>query len=823
MDMDADTSRWSRTSFGLRVGAGYTGAIALAAFVAFISARALRSIADGAGRLEALHSRRLVEVGELRAIAERMGGGFGRYLATGDERDLGACTDGHAAFTRLLQAIREGGSTDEGPLLDDLALAEQRYQDSIATLLRMQELGADRAVLARGYLAHASGRHADLTRAVESYVVVNEQQLSARGNESRRAAARAERLVMTIAAVALLLALAGGFLIALWITRAYRQTLAAREAMRTRARGQAAVAALGRRALASGDADVLIDDAPLLLQEMLGVEIAIALEPLPAGDALLLRSGVGLPLGHELERARVPITGDALRHALVEAKPVIVHDSDAAPGSVPDLLRAEGVASVLWVAVRGPARTYAILGAGHRTRRRFSDDDVVFAEALANVLGAAAERHRAEQALVDSETRLARAERGQRCLADAGDALARSLAYDTTLQTVAAVAVPAFADWCIVRVGDAEIRHAVVPDARAGALASELDQRALREVLELVGATRVARTGTPECCRDIREALGEAASVADALGMRSCMCLPIRGRGRVVIGIMTLVGGRARPAYGPDDLGLAEELAAKAALALENARLYGEAQEAIRAREEFLMAASHELRTPVTSLKLHLQRAPRGDGRDSGGRGPDVVARQVDRLADIIRVLFDLSTIRTGGLRLDRARSDLVPVLQELAERLRPDADRVGCAIRVHARAPAVGEWDSARLQQVVAALLSNAMKYGKGKPIDVGISCSAGWARVTVRDRGLGIPGDSLDRVFVRFERAVPVRSYGGLGLGLFLARHIVEAHGGTIRVVSEHGKGATFVLKLPVTPPRTPAGYDDLRADVDGLPSPI
>jgi signal transduction histidine kinase/CHASE3 domain sensor protein len=790
------------------VGAGYAGAILLAWFVGFISTGALRSIANGAGRLEALHARDLIDVGELRVLAERMGGGFRRYLLTGDEDDLRAATEGHAAFAQVVAALRESGSPQEAPVLVDIARAEQRYQDAMTTLLEMREMGADRHVLARGYLAHATGRHADLTRAVDAYVVINQQHLSALGRESGRAAAHAERLVMTIAAVALILALAGGLLVALWITRAYRQALAAKEALRTRAREQAAVAALGQRALAVGDVDALIDGAPALLQEMLGVEVAIALEPVPGGDELLLRSGVGIEAGASRRQVRIGIAcHEVINRALAEAKPVVVEDAGAAPGCFPDELCGDGVASALWVAVRGPSRTYGVLGAAHRTRHAFSHDGVVFAAALANVLGAAIERRCAEQALVASESRLAKAERGQRFLADAGDVLASSLDYETTLKRITAVAVPAFAEWCIVQLGDAELRHVVDSgaDPRTKALADELSGRALREVQRFAGAARVLESGRSEHLVDIREALGEAGPLADALGMRSCMCLPIRGRGRVVIGVMTLIAGRSRPPYGPDDVALAEELTAKAALAIENARLYGEAQDAVRAREEFLMVASHELRTPLTSMKLQLHNLRRGEDRDACGSRADgdrldIVARHVDRLADIMGVLFDASTIRTRGLRLDRARADLVPLVEHVVERLRQDAVRVGCTIRVHARAPAVGEWDRARVQQVVTSLLSNAMKYGKGQPIDVGITNQAASVRLTVRDRGMGIPGDSLDRVFGQFERAVPARAYGGCGLGLFIARHIVEAHGGSIRVVSDHGKGATFVVKLPV-----------------------
>jgi len=189
--------------------------------------------------------------------------------------------------------------------------------------------------------------------------------------------------------------------------------------------------------------------------------------------------------------------------------------------------------------------------------------------------------------------------------------------------------------------------------------------------------------------------------------MRSCMCLPIRGRGRVINGVMTLIAGRSRAPYGPDDLALAEELTAKAALAIENAHLYREAQDAIRAREEFLMVASHELRTPLTSLNLNLHKLRRAENDDAGAwraddATMDAVARQIDRLADLVSVLFDGSVIPTRRLHLDRGPADLVSIVESVADRLRHEAGRVGCSIRVHARAPATGDWDGARATFVV-------------------------------------------------------------------------------------------------------------------------
>jgi len=241
----------------------------------------------------------------------------------------------------------------------------------------------------------------------------------------------------------------------------------------------------------------------------------------------------------------------------------------------------------------------------------------------------------------------------------------------------------------------------------------------------------------------------------------------------------------------------------------ERARLYRKAQEEVHERDEFLSIASHELRTPVTALQLQLQLIQRAALRP-GGTLPaglslkmDALERQCRRIAVLVNELLDVSRLRLGRLELRLEDLDLAEVARETVAHLRDEGLRVGSHIHVVAESPAIGRWDRLRLEQVITNLLSNAIKFGEAKPITVTIGADAERARVVVRDEGIGIAAADQERIFGRFERAVSTHHFGGLGLGLYIAREIIEAHGGTIQLASEPGAGTSFTVELPRTPP--------------------
>ena len=237
-------------------------------------------------------------------------------------------------------------------------------------------------------------------------------------------------------------------------------------------------------------------------------------------------------------------------------------------------------------------------------------------------------------------------------------------------------------------------------------------------------------------------------------------------------------------------------------LAEERARA---ADAAVRARDEFLGVASHELKTPLTALRLHVERLVRGVSLSAGATVEQAtmvahVDKQVDRLSALVETLLDVSRITAGRLKLDAVEGDLAAAVRQAVERYTQLAQRQGCALelRANGRLPAV--FDSARIDQVVSNLLGNAIKFGAGRPVAVEVQGDAAAGRIIVRDQGIGISPEDQARIFGRFERAVSDRNYGGMGLGLWISAQIVQQMGGKIDVASKPGEGATFTVEVPL-----------------------
>ncbi|MDC3955826.1 AAA family ATPase [Polyangium jinanense] len=388
------------------------------------------------------------------------------------------------------------------------------------------------------------------------------------------------------------------------------------------------------------------------------------------------------------------------------------------------------------------------------------------------------------------------AERAQRFLAEASRTL-MVLGYEATLDSVAALAVPELSDQCVVTVpSENDTRFHT---AARGVPPGELDM--LREALS---GLVVSMPTEPEI-GDAR-----AAPLLQDRNVHAYLRVPLLARDRC-LGVMFLLATAPHRRYGAADLALAEELGRRAALALDNARLYAKAQEAIGLRDEFLMVASHELKTPLASLQLQIQLVERLMRRDpSVPLTParietmlQVLHRQVARLGHLVDELLDVARLHSGRLTLTFEPVELSALTREVARRMAPQLASAGCRMELEMDAPVVGSWDKSRLEQVVVNLLSNAMKYGKHQPIHVTVRRQAASALLVVRDHGIGIAEKDQAKIFNRFERAVPAQNFGGLGLGLYLVHWIVTSHGGSVRVESQPNAGATFLVELPFLPP--------------------
>ena len=446
------------------------------------------------------------------------------------------------------------------------------------------------------------------------------------------------------------------------------------------------------------------------------------------------------------------------------------------------------------------------------------------------------ERKRAEEErlrLLENERRARmEAEAAQRraaFLAESGTVLSSSLDYQTTVANVARMVVPDLADWCRVDLLDEKgsIRRLAVAHADPSKVewADELERRYPADPEAERGVPHVLRTGESELYTDISdEMLAQAAKddehlrIMREVGFTSAMIVPLTARGRTV-GAISLISAESGRHYGPEDLAFAEELARRCALAIDNARLFGEAQaarqsaeQANRTKDEFLATLSHELRTPLTSILgwARMLTTTQLDSENTA-RALESIERNARAQGRLIDDILDVSRIITGKLRLDVRPVDLASVIEGAVESVRPAAEAKRIRLqRVLDTGPQVVSGDPERLQQVVWNLLSNAIKFTpKGGRVQVRLERINSHVEIVVSDTGRGISPDVLPHVFERFLQAdsSTTREHSGLGLGLAIVRHLAELHGGTVRAESAgEGQGATFTVDLPLMIARPP-----------------
>ena len=478
--------------------------------------------------------------------------------------------------------------------------------------------------------------------------------------------------------------------------------------------------------------------------------------------------------------------------------------------------RQEGIVSMLAAPMAIGGRAVGTVVFYFRTPHEFSDVEMHAARSLSNLAAAAITTAELCDEQRRSREQADRATGQAAFLAEAGTALASSLDYEQTLRTVANLAVPQVADWCAVDVvneqGEIERLAVAHSDPDKVELARTI-QRRYPEPPDAAGGIRHAiRTGTPALYSEITDEMlaagaldAEHARALMALQIRSVIIAPLTVHGRT-FGALTFVQAESGRRYGERDARFAQELAYRAALAVENARAYRQANAANRAKDEFLATLSHELRTPLNAVLGWVRMLRSGSLSEAKvQRALEVIERNATAQLELVEDLLDVSRIITGKLRLEIGPVDLAAAIGAAVEAIQPAATAKRIAVSVETGAvpdPITG--DRARLQQAVWNLLSNAIKFTPpGGRVGVTARRTDGDVEIEVSDTGEGIEPSVLPYVFDRFRQGESgtTRVHTGLGLGLAIVRHIVELHGGRAAVASDgKGRGATFRLSLPV-----------------------
>ncbi|HEX5749852.1 MAG TPA: GAF domain-containing protein [Archangium sp.] len=407
-------------------------------------------------------------------------------------------------------------------------------------------------------------------------------------------------------------------------------------------------------------------------------------------------------------------------------------------------------------------------------------------------------------------------EEGLRFLAEATTRLSSSLEPRTTMESTVRVVAEHLADCCMldVRSEDGKRLERVAAAARRAET-----QRVLEEARRLSPhphpdspTWRVLESGRALLVSEVGDTLLEddtldahfRATLAP-LRPRSVMFVPLIARERT-LGVLTVVSQDETRRYTERDLAFVEDLAWRAALAVDNARLFHQAEQAVAARDDFVAIATHELRNPLSALSLQLTALQRTvdaghmPTEDKLRQSLVTARRQTERLERLVSHLLDVSRVSTGHLELEREEVDLAQLVHWVVVRFEEKLAEAGCTAVVRAEAPVVAKVDRLRVEQVVMNLLSNAMKYAAGQPVELHVEHREGTAVLGVRDFGPGITPEMQARIFERYQRATGKHARESLGLGLYVSRQIARAHGGELKVESTPGQGAHFLLHLPL-----------------------
>lgn len=418
------------------------------------------------------------------------------------------------------------------------------------------------------------------------------------------------------------------------------------------------------------------------------------------------------------------------------------------------------------------------------------------------------------QAILEERERISKREA---FLAETSNILTSSFNFRETLSTLAKFFIPKIADWGTITIKNEEgkferiasVHEDPIINKRLQEISKEFPPKPENDSLFMTTIEEKKSSFFPIVTREmLAERIPDKTllKVITELGCYSTIVVPIVNRDKI-LGVITLNSSRTEKRFTQEDFTLAEDVGKKTGVLIENALLFAAAQLAIKSRDDFISIASHELKTPITSLKLQLQMTKRSIHVETGEtisaeklvKVLDVSNQQIDRLTALVEDLLDVTRIESGKIRYHFEELDLSKVVEEMVNRCEDHLMASGIPINCELKGPIYVRGDRYRLEQVITNLLTNAAKYGEQKPIEIILKEDKENVSIDVIDHGIGIDSEDLGKIFERFERVVYHQNISGLGLGLYISKEIVQAHHGSISATSDKEHGTIFSVTLP------------------------